>query len=460
MKSCISYHNLNETHILTRTTNPTKLPSYQQPSAPGKITGRSCAYFGARWILAPLRDAIHLVHGPIGCAYYGSTVRAKTYRLFSTALEEKDIVFGGEKKLAKAIREAKTIMPEAKYIFVYITCSTALIGDDVNSICKSMEKELSCPIVVVNCPGFKGQSEAVGHKIAYECLLNRFIGQRQRCIGPYDVNIIGQYNVNETKIIKSLLSKMGINVHCIFTANAPYEKITTAHRVKLNLLICQNSGRFFAENMQEKYEVPYLKVSFLGISQSMDSLRRIGQYFNLKKEAETVIDEEYKAIKPQLAQFLPQLKGKKAAVFLGAARVADLIKTLQDLGMDVVFVGTRFGNTINYRDIRQTAKINPVRDNNKDAIRRSKISNGAKIHIIDDPSEQNLENLFCKLRPDVFITGIKEQSLCHKFGIGSLLPQMGAYAGFKGSLALAQNLYKAIYAPVWQMANSQQKGLS
>lgn len=452
MKNCVDYYNLNETHILTKATNATKFPPYQHPSAPGKITGRSCAYFGARWILAPLRDAIHLVHGTIDCAYYGSTVRAKNYRLFSTALEEKDIVFGGEKKLDRAIREAKTIMPEAKYIFVYITCSPALIGDDVNNICKRMEKELSCPIVVVNCPGFKGPSEAAGHRAAYECILNRFIGQKQRDIGPYDVNIIGQYNAMEAKIIKSLLSKMGINVHCIFTANAPYEKIITAHRVKLNLLICQNSGRFFAENMQERYEVPYLKVSFLGISQSMDSLRRIGRYFNLKKEAETVIDEEYKVIKPKLASILPKLKGKKAAIFLGAARVADLIKTLQDFGMNAVFVGTRFGNATNYRNIGQTAKINPIRKNSP--------NNEVKMHIIDDPSEQNLENLFYKLRPDVFITGMKEQSLCHKFGIGTLLPQMGAYAGFKGSLSLAQNLYKAIYAPVWQIVNSQQKGLS
>ena len=383
-------------------------------------------------MLAPLKDAVHLVHGPAGCAYYGSTVRAKTYRLFSTALEEKDIVFGGEEKLAEALGEAKTIMPEAKYIFVYITCSTALIGDDVNSICKKMEKKLGCPIVVVDCPGFKGQSEAAGHRIAYECLLNRFIGQGQRYIGPYDVNIIGQYNVNETKIIKSLLSKMGVNVHCVFTADASYEKIATAHRVKLNLLICQNTGQFFAEAMQERYGVPYLKVSFLGLSQSIDSLRRIGQYFGLEKEAETIIDEECKAIKPQLTQFLPGLKGKKAAVFLGAARIADLIKTFENLNMDVAFVGSRFGNAINYRDIRQMAKV--------------------KIHIVDDPSEQNLENLFCKLRPDVFITGIKEQSLCHKFGIGSVLPQLGAYVGFKGFLNFTRSVYKAIYAPVWRFS--------
>jgi len=427
-------------------------PSGRRPSAPGKITQRSCAYAGARWMLAPLKDAIHLVHGPVGCGYNGVIVRGTAYRIFSTDLREKDIIFGGRERLARTLKEAKILVPDAKYIFVYNTCSSAIIGDDMEGICNKMEKELGCPIVVVDCPGFKGQSEAAGHRIAYECLLNRFIGQRQRYIGPYDVNpvrdnnkaairkgkisnvvnIIGQYNVNETKIIKSLVSKMGINVHCVFTGDASYERIITAHYVKLNLIICQNTGQFFAETMQERYGVPYLKVSFLSLSQSIDSLRRIGKYFGLEKEAETVIDEEYKAIKPQLTQFLPGLKGKKAAIFLGAARIADLVKTFEALSMEVVFVGSRFGNAINYRDIRQMAKVD--------------------IHIIDDPSEQNLEDLFCKLRPDVFITGIKEQSLCHKFGIGSLLPQLGAYVGFKGFLNFVRDVHKAIYAPVWRLA--------
>ena len=91
-------------------------------------------------------------------------------------------------------------------------------------------------------------------------------------------------NLNETKIIKSLFPKMGINVHCVFTGDASYERIITAHYVKLNLIICQNTGQFFAETMQERYGVPYLKVSFLSLSQSIDSLRRIGQYFSLKKK--------------------------------------------------------------------------------------------------------------------------------------------------------------------------------
>ncbi|MCK4731284.1 MAG: hypothetical protein KAT65_02400, partial [Methanophagales archaeon] len=148
-----------------------------------------------------------------------------------------------------------------------------------------------------------------------------------------------------------------------------------------------------------------------------------------------VIDEEYRAIKPQLARFLPGLKGKKAAIFLGATRMTDLVKTFDDLGMEVVFTGSRFGDAVNYRDAWQMIKAGAC--------------------IVDNPSECDVETLLYELKPDVFIGGIKEQSLSHKFGIGLCLPQMGAYVGFRGFTNFARSVYKAVYAPVWRFARGE-----
>jgi len=394
-----------------------------------EISGRSCAYYGARWILAPIKDAIHLVHGPVDCAYYGSTVRSNVYRLFSTDMSEKEIIFGGEEKLIDALGESKILMPQAKYILVYTTCSPAFIGEDVSGICGKMEKKLGCPIIVVNCPGFKGECETAGHRISYESLLNHLVGQKKREIGPYDVNIIGEYILDETRIIKSLLSKMGINVHCVFTGDVPYEKIVTAHCIRLNLLLCQNTGRFLAEEMQKRYGIPYLKVSFFSLSETMNSLRKIGRYFGLEEEAERVINEEYNAINPKLAKFLPKLKEKKAAIFVGANRMAELVKTFEDLGMDVVFTGSRFGDATDYTNAWQMVKPGS--------------------YVANDLSDCDLESLLYELRPDVVMGTTKEQSLSHKFGVGLCLPHDGGYVGFKGFLKFAEMIYKAIYAPVW-----------
>jgi nitrogenase molybdenum-cofactor synthesis protein NifE len=81
------------------------IPTCDKNSTPGMITQRSCVYGGARVVLMPITDAVHLVHGPIGCAACTWDIRGskstgdKLYKNgFSTDLQEKDIVFGGEKK--------------------------------------------------------------------------------------------------------------------------------------------------------------------------------------------------------------------------------------------------------------------------------------------------------------------------------------------------------------------------
>lgn len=73
-------------------------------SIAGCISQRACVYCGARVVLNPVTDAIHLVHGPIGCASYTWDIRgslssgSELYRnSFSTDLKENDIIFGGEK---------------------------------------------------------------------------------------------------------------------------------------------------------------------------------------------------------------------------------------------------------------------------------------------------------------------------------------------------------------------------
>jgi nitrogenase molybdenum-cofactor synthesis protein NifE len=103
----------------------------QQPT-PGAAQG-GCAFDGAMIALVPIADAAHLVHGPIACTGNSWESRGslssgpKLYKYgFTTDLSENDVIFGGEKKLYKAILEvANRYNPPA--VFVYSTCVTALI---------------------------------------------------------------------------------------------------------------------------------------------------------------------------------------------------------------------------------------------------------------------------------------------------------------------------------------------
>ena len=45
-------------------------------SVPGVMTARGCAYAGSKGVVwGPVRDCVHLSHGPVGCGYYSWSTR-------------------------------------------------------------------------------------------------------------------------------------------------------------------------------------------------------------------------------------------------------------------------------------------------------------------------------------------------------------------------------------------------
>jgi nitrogenase molybdenum-cofactor synthesis protein NifE len=131
-------------------------------SEAGSVSQRACVFCGSRVVLYPISDAIHLVHGPIGCAAYTWDIRGalssgpQLHRnSFSTDLQELNVIYGGEKKLYAALIELiERYKPRAA--FIYSTCIVGLIGDDVGAIAKRVSAEKGIPVLPVNSVGFRG----------------------------------------------------------------------------------------------------------------------------------------------------------------------------------------------------------------------------------------------------------------------------------------------------------------
>lgn len=146
-----------------------------KPSVAGSVSQRACVFCGSRVVLYPIADALHLIHGPIGCAAYTWDIRGamssgpELHRMsFSTDLSEKEVVFGGEPKLKVGLIELiDKYQPKAA--FVYSTCIVGIIGDDVEKICRQIAEEKQIPVIPVQAPGFQG-SKKDGYKVACEAL--------------------------------------------------------------------------------------------------------------------------------------------------------------------------------------------------------------------------------------------------------------------------------------------------
>ncbi|MCL6447004.1 MAG: nitrogenase [Armatimonadetes bacterium] len=407
----------------------------ERATLPGVISSRACVLYGARWVLAPVREVLHLIHGPVGCAYYSSQVRGKNYPVYSTALKEEDVVFGGQQKLRRAIGEALRLQPAARGVLVYTTCAAGLIGEDVETVCREASLQFGRPVVPVNCPGFGGKSQGTGHDVAARVLLEHFIARGPA--GPVlenTLNILGEFDVQgDLQEIEQLLSELGLNVLCAVSGRAAVENLALARRAALNIVHCRRTGELLARLLEERYGISYLKGSFFGIAETAKTLKAVGRFFN-REDACGHIEEKVAETWRRVAPYLPQLAGKRVAMFFGASRIGSMARAFQELGMEIVFAGAQCGSREDYREAGRCIA-------------------GGDTLLVDDASVQELGEFLRRCRPHLMVGGTREKFLAHKLGIPYLVfPQQNTpYAGFNGFVNLAREAAATINAPVWQM---------
>lgn len=331
--------------------NKTKKSSCDKPK-PGATSG-GCAFEGSQIALFPYADVVHLVHSPATCIGASWETRAtltsfegenNTITGYCTDVTTNDIIFGGNQKLEDAI----TYLVEHKKpkgIFVYETCVTAMIGDDMDNVCARMQEQHGIPIVVIHSPGFVG-GKNLGSRLGAESVLHQVIGTREpEEIHPYGINLIGEYNVTgDMWQYTPILEKIGIKVVSTLAGDGRLEDIQVAHTAKLNVIVCAKSLISLTRKMQEEYQIPYISISFYGKRDTSNAIRSIVNAFGdeeLKRKAEEVIAQEEAKLEEALIPYRKILAGKKAILNTGGNKSWSIASALQDIGIEVVATSVR-----------------------------------------------------------------------------------------------------------------------
>lgn len=427
-------------------------------SVAGSVSQRACVYCGARVVLNPITDAFHIVHGPIGCASYTWDIRGslssgpETYRnSFSTDLRENDVIFGGEKKLAGAIDEI-VAKYNAKYIFVYATCIVGVIGDDIESVCKAAEKKHSIRVIPVKSSGFAG-NKSMGYKAACNALLQlmetsespkpvvlKGIRNEDGLPQPKKgINFLGDFNLaGEMWIITRYMKEIGLEITAKITGDSRCEEIRRAAGASLNIVQCAGSMTYLAREIEARYGIPFIKVSFFGIEDTKNSLLRVAEALGdstaVQKARRLIFQWESEA-QAALGRYRNRLKGKKAAIYVGGGfKAISLVKQFEDLGIETVMVGTQTGKKDEYEVIKSLTKPGTV--------------------ILDDTNPAELEKFIKEKGADILVGGVKERPLAYKLGIAFCdhnHERKHPLCGFQGAVNFAKEVDLTINSPVWQL---------
>jgi nitrogenase molybdenum-cofactor synthesis protein NifE len=415
-------------------------------SVAGSVSQRACVFCGSRVVLYPIADALHVVHGPLGCAAYTWDIRGalssgpQLHRLsFSTDLREMDVIQGGEKKLAKALCQLiDRYQPKAA--FVYSTCIVGVIGDDVEAVCRQVAALKDIPVLPVHSEGFRG-TKRDGYRAACEALLQLVGTGSTEGISPVSVNILGDFNLaGEVWIIRDYFEKMGVEVVATITGDGRIDDIRRAHGAALNLVQCSGSMMHLAKELYEKRGIPFKKVSYFGIEDMAQALYDTAGFFvelspGIVERTAALVSGELAAIMPQIAQYRRKLEGRKAAVYVGGAfKAFSLVRALRQLGMDTVMVGSQTGLKEDYEELRQLCDEGTI--------------------IADDSNPLELSSFLQEKEVDLFIGGVKERPIAYKLGVGFCdhnHERKEPLAGFTGMLNFAREVYNTVASPVWKL---------
>lgn len=415
----------------------------EKQSVSGAVSQRACVYCGARVVLNPITDAYHIVHGPIGCSAYTWDIRGSLTsgsdlfrNSFCTDLRERDVIFGGAKKLTAAIDELmESALPTPRLIFVYATCIVGVIGDDIEAVCREAEEKYHIRCIPVKAPGFSG-TKSQGYKLACDAITQVMLPHKN-APKQFGVNILGDYNLaGEMWIIQSYMKKLGIPVISTFTGDSSFDAILRAPGASLNLVQCAGSAAYLANRMEEEFGIPYIKVSFFGVEDTCASLLRVADALgigDISDKARAFALEEAEKIQPVIDRYKPRLAGKKAAIFVGGGfKAISLIRQFNELGMETVMVGTQTGKKDEYEIIQAIVPPGCV--------------------VLDDANPAELEKFMIEQGADILVGGVKERPLAYKLGVAFCdhnHERKHALAGFAGIENFIHEINLSLNSPVW-----------
>ncbi|SIT43589.1 nifE oxidoreductase, Nitrogenase iron-molybdenum cofactor biosynthesis protein [Paraburkholderia ribeironis] len=414
--------------------------------SPGAAAG-GCAFDGARIALQPVVDVAHLVHGPIACEgnswdnRHAASSGPTLYRTgFTTDITELDVIYGGERRLFRSVREIiEKFDPPA--VFVYQTCVTALIGDDIEAVCKHASEKFGKPVIPVNAPGFAG-SKNFGNKLGGEAILDYVIGTREPThTTPFDINIIGEYNLSgELWQTKPLFDALGIRILSCISGDGRYSEIASAHRAKVNMVVCSKSMINIATKMQQRYGVPYFEGSFYGIGDMSDALRRVARLLvqqgapeDLLARTERLIEAEEARAWARIAPYRERLDGKRVLLITGGVKSWSVVAALQEVGLEIV--GT---------------SVKKSTEGDKERIKEIM---GDDARMVDNMTAREMYKMLCDAKADIMLSGGRSQFVALKARMPWLdvnQERHHPYAGYEGIVELVHEIDRAIHNPVWQ----------
>lgn len=362
----------------------------------------------------------------------------------STNMLEREVVFGGTKKLKSTIQGAIDIIDADAY-FVLTGCTAGIIGDDIESITEEF-KEKGHSVYPIDTPGFAGDSN-LGYEVIWNTMIDRVIEQDV----PKDERLVNVFGIipyhdpfwsGNLEEIARILGKLGLKVNTFFTGHQGIEEIRKSSGAALNIIIHSWIFKGPAARFKEKFGVPSIRYPGIpiGASDTKRFILSIAGALHLDDRAvNRVIEEEDDYVYHYLAQAIGSLSWKKFAVVADASAAVGITRYL--------------ANDYSFTPVLVVVSEPVFREEDKERILRelTGLEYARPPRVVFTPDQYEINKILLEEEDITLIIGssneeeissLKEvQCIVAAFPIKDRLIFNRAYAGYRGSLTLIEDLY-------------------
>ena len=434
----------------------------------------TCALGGAIGTVQALPRAIPILHSSPGCGgnLAGALSGASGYHggsycggnsLPSSNVSERDIVFGGEERLAEQIENTLKVMDGDLY-FVVTGCMVEMIGDDVHSVVKRFEGS-EHPVYGTETTSFKGNSYK-GYDDVLQALIRDFV-EPAPVKNALTVNLLGIVPLQDVfwkgniDALKGLLQKLGLTVNTFFGTGETIDNLRRSGEAALNLVVSDVYGQASAETFEEVHGVPYLTLPLpIGDHATSSFLLAVGVALGLDAvRVDRVIAEErrvYYDYLQRLSDSYNDLDFQRYATVVGDVNYAQAVTRFlaEDLGW-----------------LPELAIVtDPLRPEQEEQVRGrfEGFRSGLAPEVVFDPNGNNVskhinrhwpqsngQRYYEGFNPGFLIGSVMERDVAEQFKVPLLSVSYPitnrvvlnrAYAGYKGGLTLAEDVISLVVA--------------
>jgi nitrogenase molybdenum-cofactor synthesis protein NifE len=380
-----------------------------------RIPRGTCKLFGAIKALGTIKKSVVLVHGPKGCVYHINYILGmrgdRPSEIYTTALDEHDVIFGAEQKLKDAVLSLdRTLQPDL--LFVLSCCSSEIIGEDAASAVR--DTGTRARTIAISAGGFEGDfHEGYSETL---CQLVRELAREPGRTALHAVNLVGMLRAGpDLAELRHLLGRIGVTVNAVLTADATRDDLERLGEAALNIVLCEPAGKEAAILLQTRCGTPFIIEEIpIGYASTIRFLERVAAALGLPAPV-------FPPAGPDRAPDCSFLRHRQIAIISGPTRAVSMIRFLAEYGVVPRLVVVDFDSSV------------------QEKIRCQNLPAG---EVLIEPDHELIVQKLREHEIDLLIGGMLEQPIAKALSIEHIDIMHGSQqtVGFAGAQNLAQLL--------------------